>query len=258
MIFGCIDDYGPENSYCGGKGVAHAIPIKNDALSHALELNYHSFDTSPMYGNEDRISDLLHNTQSRIISKLPCISIEDDNYGYDNVIKCFEDSYKHLKITDYLIHWPIFPQKYIKSTWEGFEYLKKRYDIRIGVSNFHPIHLEKIFDICHYPPEINQIEINVYLQNTNLVQLCQKHNIEIMSYSSIARGRIEGGIGIENMIKWLLYLNINPIIRSKSYDRLLNFSNIKNDMTEKEYNLYKNYNTGYRLMPNPSIYSPWL
>jgi diketogulonate reductase-like aldo/keto reductase len=257
MIFGCIDDYGPEISYCGGKGVAHAIPIKNDALACALELNYHSFDTSPMYGNEARVSDLLHNTQSRIISKLPCVSIEDDNYGYDNVIKCFEDSYKHLKITDYLIHWPIFPQKYIKSTWEGFEYLKKRYNIRIGVSNFHPIHLEKIFDICHYPPEINQIEINVYLQNTNLVQLCQKHNIEIMSYSSIARGRVEGGIGIENMIKWLLYLNINPIIRSKSYDRLLNFLNIKNDMTEKEYNLYKHYNTGYRLMPNPSIYSPW-
>jgi diketogulonate reductase-like aldo/keto reductase len=257
MIFGCIDKYGEEISYCGGTGVAHTMATNNDALSHALKLNYDSFDTSPKYGNEDRISDLLYNTQSRIISKLPCVRIEDNNYGYDNVIKCFEDSYKHLKITDYLIHWPIFPQKYIKSTWEGFEYLKKRYNIRIGVSNFHAIHLEKIFDICHYPPEINQIEINVYLQNSDLVQLCQKHNIEIMSYSSIARGRREHFLSIENMIRWLLYLNINPIIRSKRFERLWNFLNFKNDMTEKEYNLYKQYDIGYRLMPNPSIYSPW-
>lgn len=261
MIFGTIEKWESEIEMFGGIAVGHSQKHENDItkndIDNAVETGLIAFDTSPLYKNEKEVGLALskYDNNFRIISKFPCVSIHEKMYGYDNVIKQFESSYLNLNITDYLIHWPVFPLSELKSTWSAFEFLKKTYNIKIGVCNFDVKHLHYLFDICEFPPEINQFEINIFLQNDPLVSLCKNHNIEMISYSSIARGRKTDVISNEIMLQWLMMQDITPIIRSSKLDRLKNLFNVPK--VDVNLDAMRSYDEQYRLMIDPNILSPW-
>jgi diketogulonate reductase-like aldo/keto reductase len=52
----------------------------------------------------------------------------------------------------------------------------------IGVSNFNIEQLKDILANCKIKPVVNQIEVHPYLQNEELVDFCQKHDIVVTAY----------------------------------------------------------------------------
>lgn len=231
MIFGTAESFDEQG---------HVVALGHTGVEKAIALGFTEFDTAPVYGNQHEMSfPISLGNPIRVISKLPF-----NKFGYDNVIKEFEK--ETLPITDYYIHWPFMNNQFqyeIKGTWEAFEYLHNKYNIKIGVCNFTENHLKRTFQTCTIPPAVNQIELNLKCQNNDLVNFCLKNNIEVQSYSSIRRGELSG---LES-VKWLLGLGVNPIVRSTKSHRLKRYLQAT-PMVET--NMEK-YHTGERFCPDP-------
>jgi len=88
----------------------------------------------------------------------------------------------------YLIHWPV--EKVRNQTWEKLEeILEKRKARAIGVSNFTKRHLEELFKTSKIIPTINQIEFNPYLFQKEILEFCNKKEIQVEAYSPLTRGK---------------------------------------------------------------------
>lgn len=55
----------------------------------------------------------------------------------------------------------------------------------IGVSNFSVKKINRLLKNCRIKPANNQIEIHVYMQQKELIDLCTKHGITITAYSPL-------------------------------------------------------------------------
>ena len=246
MIFGTIEKWGEDG---------HALKGNGTGIQNAIEVGFDTFDTAPGYLNEKEVGEGLEGEPFfQIQSKLDYFK-----WGYENVIEEFEKSSEHLSITTYLIHWPVLPLKELKETWRAFEYLKNKKQVeKIGVCNFTVNHLYKLLDICETPPDINQFELNIFCQNDELIDECKKHNIEVQSYSSIVRGKpIMPGISVEDMLDWLITKGVNPIVRSTYKNRLTNMLSLKGSLTERALERCKDYDSQYRLCPDPNTMGKW-
>ena len=55
----------------------------------------------------------------------------------------------------------------------------------IGVSNFNIEQLQHLLDNCEIKPVNNQIELNLYLQQPELVAFCQQNSVVVSAYAPI-------------------------------------------------------------------------
>jgi diketogulonate reductase-like aldo/keto reductase len=58
----------------------------------------------------------------------------------------------------------------------------------VGVSNFDVQHLEGLKDAGMPLPSVNQIELNPFFRQKELVEYCRRENIPVMGYSPLAKG----------------------------------------------------------------------
>lgn len=105
--------------------------------------------------------------------------------------KCFTESFEKLQCPDvknrvYLLHWP-FPYLW-KKEWRKMEDLYLSGNCAaIGVCNFDVGYLKELLRFCRVKPMINQFERHPLFQQNELVDLCKQENIQVMSYSPLAR-----------------------------------------------------------------------
>jgi diketogulonate reductase-like aldo/keto reductase len=89
----------------------------------------------------------------------------------------------------YLIHWPAPSRDLYVDTWRAFEELYAEGRVRsIGVSNFQPAHLQRLFDETESVPAINQIELHPWLQQSELRAFHGEHGIVTEAWSPLATG----------------------------------------------------------------------
>ncbi len=160
----------------------------------ALEVGYRHIDTAQMYHNEEQVgagwvSSGIPREELFITSKL-----DNPNHEPQVARAAFAKTLEDLQ-TDYvdlfLIHWPL-PMYYggdFGSTWEVLEEFLAAGSARaIGVSNFEPHHLEKLFKTAVEKPQVNQIESHPYLQQDELHRFDAAHGILTEAWSPLARG----------------------------------------------------------------------
>lgn len=102
--------------------------------------------------------------------------------------KCFAESKERLggQVHIYLLHWP-YPFLW-KMQWKKMEELYMQGECQvIGVCNFEKNKLKKLLKFCRIKPMINQYERHPLFQQQELTQFCFENNIQVMSYSPIAR-----------------------------------------------------------------------
>ena len=102
----------------------------------------------------------------------------------------------------------------------------------IGVSNYTVKHLEELLSECDIRPAVNQVEIHVFLQQTELREYCIKNGIVVEAYSPLAHGNglddptlIEigskyGKSSAQIMIKWCAQNNMVVLPKSITKDRI--------------------------------------
>jgi 2,5-diketo-D-gluconate reductase A len=142
------------------------------AVTSALETGYRHIDTAKIYGNEEAVGEAIAESPVDREDIFVTTKCWNDDQGYDSARKAFDASMRRLGfdyLDLYLIHWPVPSQDRYVETWKAFESLYSEGRVRsIGVSNFQPAHLQRLFDETDIVPAINQIELHPWLQQREL------------------------------------------------------------------------------------------
>jgi diketogulonate reductase-like aldo/keto reductase len=190
----------------------------------AIEAGYRHIDTAAFYQNEEIIGQALQKVFQKGTVKSQDLFITtklyETNHRPERVEKAFLNSLQNLKLDYldlYLIHWPhafvpsddilipalkdgkpIFEHIDILDTWKELEKLvEKGLTRKIGVSNFSIEMLERM----EFSPQVkiqpytNQVEHNIYLQQSALIAYLERRKIYLTSYSPLENQR-KGPFGV--------------------------------------------------------------
>ncbi|WP_407478041.1 aldo/keto reductase [Elizabethkingia anophelis] len=171
-----------------------------NAVINALNRGYRLIDTASIYGNESIVAEAIKKSEVPRSEIILTTKLWRDNLGYQQTKEAFQASLDRLKleyIDLYLIHWPANKKNYENwqqvnaDTWRALEELQEDGKIRsIGVSNFWQTHLEELFQTARVIPAVNQIEFHPGYWQPEVTDFCQKNNIVIESWATLARGKI--------------------------------------------------------------------
>lgn len=157
------------------------------AVSDALKVGYRSIDTAQDYNNEKEVGDGI--VASGINRKDIFLTTKVDTDGYDETKKGIEESLKKLQ-TDYLdmmiLHWP--RPKSIESYKALEEYYHAGVIKAIGVSNYNIVEIQDLIKNTEVKPVIDQIETNLYLQQSKMHKFLLANDIIHESWSPLAQG----------------------------------------------------------------------
>ena len=165
-------------------------------VESALEVGYRHIDGAAGYNNEEGVGRALaatgYNTGERRASLWMTTKLRDSEQGYDSAMRAFDRSLELLQldyVDMYMIHWPTPFDWRSGETWEAFRKLREDGRVRtLGVCNFMPEHLDRLFDETGEYPTVNQIELHPTWQQRDVVEYCRAHNIAVEAYSPMARG----------------------------------------------------------------------
>ena len=150
-------------------------------VESALEVGYRHIDGAG-YNNEEGVGRALaatgYNTGERRASLWMTTKLRDSEQGYDSAMRAFDRSLELLQldyVDMYMIHWPTPFDWRSGETWKAFRELREDGRVRtLGVCNFMPEHLDRLFDETGEYPTVNQIELHP--------------DIAVEAYSPMARG----------------------------------------------------------------------
>ena len=164
------------------------------AVSTAIEVGYRLIDTAAGYQNEVGVGEGIRRSGIDRSELYVTTKLADDSHGYDSALAAFDVSLDKLGleyIDLYLIHWPLpGVDKYVE-TWKAFEKLLADGRTRsIGVSNFQPVHLDRLAAETNIVPVLNQIELHPGFQNHALRENDAHRGILTEAWSPLGRGRV--------------------------------------------------------------------
>lgn len=172
--------------------------VSNDevtpAVAHALEVGYRHIDTAAMYQNEPGVGRAIADSGIARDELFITTKLNNDAHGYDAALTALDESLGRLGLDHvdlYLIHWPIPRQDRFVETWTAFEKILADGTARaIGVSNFTPVHLDRLADSTGTVPAVNQVELHPNLQQGELREYHDRHAIATEAWSPIAQGGV--------------------------------------------------------------------
>src|SRR3954468_14269225 len=119
-----------------------------DAVTEALRAGYRSIDTAAAYGNEEGVGRAIADSGIARDDLFVTTKLWNADHGYDEALRAFDRSSELLGLEQldlYLIHWPAPQRDRYVDTWRAFAKLVADGRLRAaGVSNFQPVHLERI------------------------------------------------------------------------------------------------------------------
>jgi 2,5-diketo-D-gluconate reductase A len=179
-----------------GFGVFQIPPDQTvEATRTALEIGYRHIDTAEMYGNEAEVGEAVR--QSGIPREEVFVTSKLNNgfHAHDDALKAFDGTLAALQfdyVDLFLIHWPLpgIDVDYVE-TWKAMEEMYRSGRAKaIGVSNFNPHHLRKLFADTEVTPTVNQIEVHPYLTQDDVRAFNADHEIITEAWAPIAKGKV--------------------------------------------------------------------
>jgi 2,5-diketo-D-gluconate reductase A len=167
-------------------------------VEQALEVGYRHLDTAQMYGNEAEVGAAIAASGVPREELYVTTKLDNGNHLPDDARRSFAESLDRLRLDRvdlFLIHWPL-PTRYdgdFVTTWRTLVELRDGGGATsVGVSNFEPVHLDRIVEETGFVPAVNQIEVNPYFTNEAARAADARHGVATEAWSPIARGGIAG------------------------------------------------------------------
>ncbi len=166
------------------------------ATTVAHDVGYRHIDTAEMYGNEKEVGAAIRESKVARQDVFVTSKLNNGFHAYEDALKAFDRSLADLRF-DYLdlflIHWPLPRVLDFVETWTAMEEMYRSGRVKaIGVSNFQPSHLQRLFDATEIVPAVNQIEAHPYLTQDGVRAFNAEHGIATEAWSPIAKGRVLG------------------------------------------------------------------
>lgn len=217
-------------------------PLNDDEVEKtivtATKLGYRHIDTAVKYGNEVGVGRGVRASGIDRADMFITTKLDGAYQGDDRAVEGLASSLVRLNL-DYvdllLIHWPLPSRGLFVSTWRTFERLLEDGKTRaIGVSNFTPVHLDRLMSETHIVPAVNQLQINPRVRREEQTAYNAKQGIITESYSPLGgsgAGLLDSSdlreIGARNgkttaqiALRWHIQRGLVAIPKSKSPARL--------------------------------------
>ena len=170
------------------------------SVKEAIKAGYRHIDTAAAYGNEESVGQAVQESGVPRKELFITSKLANPAHGYENTRAAFEATMQKLNLDYldlYLIHWPN-PLKYRSNweeanaeTWRAFEEFYRAGRIRaIGISNFHPRHIEALLKTASVIPQANQIRLCPGDTQDEVADYCRGKNILLEAYSPLGTGKI--------------------------------------------------------------------
>lgn len=203
----------------------------------AIEAGYRHIDTAYRYGNQVGVGKGIRASGIAREELFVTSKLDGEFQGNDRALAGLDECLRQLDM-EYvdllLIHWPLPQRDEYISTWKTFEQLAKSGKARsIGVSNFKPAHLERLFAETTIRPVANQIQLSPRITRTDHVEYDRAHDIVTVAWSPLGQGKglldepLFATIGAKYgktpaqvVLRWNVELGIVPIPRSSNPQRL--------------------------------------
>ena len=166
-----------------------------NSVKNALKVGYRSIDTATLYENHNDVGRAINDAMSEygIDRSEICVSskIHRRDQKSNNVYSMCQQILGELNL-EYLdillLHQPIKTKH--EQSWRDLERAVNNNLVKkIGTSNFNIQDLSYILDISLVKPYINQYEMSIYCQQTELTDFCKKNNILIQAHSCLTFGK---------------------------------------------------------------------
>jgi 2,5-diketo-D-gluconate reductase A len=180
-----------------GFGVFQVPPEETAAtVAQALEAGYRHLDTAQMYQNEQGVGEAIAASGIARDELYVTTKLNNGFHRPDDARRAFDESLARLgldRVDLFLIHWPL-PTRYdgdFVSTWQTLvEFQKDGRTTSIGVSNFQPVHLDRIVAETGVVPAVNQVEVHPFFGNEDVRAASARHGIAVEAWSPIAKGQV--------------------------------------------------------------------
>lgn len=159
------------------------------SVENAFRLGYRLLDYSSAYGDGSLIGEAIRRSGVRreelFITTRVSNRAQERHTVREEFLKCMKGM--GVDYVDLLqFHWPV-TGLYL-DTWREMEKLKDEGLVKhLGVANCHQHHLEEIFKICKYRPEVGQFEIHPLFTQKPLIEYYKKQGIVVEAYTPLAR-----------------------------------------------------------------------
>ena len=217
-------------------------PEARDSVAEALRAGYRHIDTAQGYGNEESVGLAVKESGLSRGEVFLTSKLTNSVRGYDQTLSAFHESLRKLG-TDYmdlfLIHWPR-PVSFRNDweaqnaqSWRAMEDLYREGKVRaIGISNFHPHHIEALLKTATVAPMVNQIRLAPGDTQDEVVSFSREKGMLLEAYSPLGVGKVfevpqmkdlarKYGKSIAQIaIRWSLQRGYLPLPKSVTAERI--------------------------------------
>ena len=159
------------------------------AVIKALEVGYRHIDTAAIYGNEEGVGRAIADSGIPRDELFVTTKLWNSRHGRSEAVAAVEESLDKLGLDYvdlYLIHWPTPRRNRYVDAWMGLEDIRERGLSRsIGVSNFTPVHLQRVLDAGSIVPAVNQIEVHPTFAQHDVIATNDAYGILTEAYSPL-------------------------------------------------------------------------
>lgn len=269
-----------------GLGVFQSPPEETTAaVLAALDTGYRHIDTAAAYGNEREVGLGIKESGLSRADVFIETKVWVSDYGIQETLHAWEKAVAKLGV-DYLdlliLHQPA-PARFEKTiqAYQALEKLLGQGKVRaIGVSNFMPLHLQKLLDESNVIPSINQVELHPYFQQQAVQAMDADHGIITQAWSPIGGITFYPGWGDDRvsvlgdptlaqiaqahgkspaqvMLRWHLQEGRSAIPKSTNPARIKeNFEVFDFELSAAELAAIDALDTGVRSGPDPDVDRP--
>ena len=209
----------------------------------ALKAGYTHIDTAAAYKNEESVGRAIKKSGLNREDLYITTKLANPSHTYEDAQQSIKDSLEKLDldyIDLYLIHWPnpvTSRHEWKKRNADSWRAMEEAVDAglikSIGVSNFHPHHIDALLETARIKPAVNQILLNPSDMQEELVRYNKKHDILSEAYSPLGTGKIFEVESLKDLaskynktvaqvvIRWSLHHGFLPLPKSVTPERIV-------------------------------------
>lgn len=239
-----------------------------NAVSNAFRIGFRLLDFSSAYGDGILIGEAIRRSgvkvEDLIITTRVSNRAQCEHKVKEEFLRFIHNvGIEHVDILQF--HWPV--TGFYLDTWREMEKLKEEgYVKHLGVANCHQHHLEEIFKMCKYRPEIGQFEIHPLFTQKPLIQYYKDNEIVVEAYTPLARyddrlvrlpllRRLEQKYEksfIQIILRWHIQNDCIPLVRSLNViHQKENFDIFDFELSAEDMSLIDGININSRLRYDP-------